>query len=143
MFKHISQSYAEYMEKKLPEAIERAIYDSDCKRRRGESMLQYTIRRDKLFKRLEKEGWTVPWDAKSLKPVWGVGGLGARGRVRGWAARWGLDGWPVMLVTFLFHPVFSRPGRLQLAFSLAPCNRFFKLQFKIIHMAIVFPNDLQ
>ena len=41
VFKHIQASYAEYMEKKLPQAIELGIYDKDVSRRRNESMLQY------------------------------------------------------------------------------------------------------
>ena len=52
------------MEKKLPQAIESGIYDKDLVRRRNEGMLQYTIRRDKLFKQLTKEGWEVPSLAK-------------------------------------------------------------------------------
>jgi len=64
VLKHILASYAEYMEKKLPQAIENGIYDKDVSRRRNEGMLPYCIRRDKLFKQLEKEGWTIPAEAK-------------------------------------------------------------------------------
>jgi hypothetical protein len=62
--KHITASYSEYMEKKLPQAIELGIFDKDVARRRNEGMLQYCIRRDKLFKKLTKEGWDIPADAK-------------------------------------------------------------------------------
>jgi len=64
VLKHILASYAEYMEKKLPQVIENGIYDKDVSRRRNEGMLPYCIRRDKLFKQLEKEGWTIPAEAK-------------------------------------------------------------------------------
>ena len=64
VLKHVSAAYSEYMEKKLPQAIELGIYDKDVSRRRNEGMLQYTIRRDKLFKKLAKEGWLIPDDAK-------------------------------------------------------------------------------
>jgi hypothetical protein len=62
--KHIYEAYEEYMEKKLPQSIESGIYDKDVSRRRGEGMLQYCIRRDKLFKSLTKEGWDIPIAAK-------------------------------------------------------------------------------
>ena len=64
VFKHIQSSFAEYAEKKLFQSIENSIYDKDVARRRGEGMLQYCIRRDKLFKSLAKEGWDIPPAAK-------------------------------------------------------------------------------
>ena len=62
--KHIHEAYAEYAEQKLPQSIECGICDKDVSRRRGEGMLQYCIRRDKLFKSLTKEGWDIPQAAK-------------------------------------------------------------------------------
>ena len=64
VLKHVQKSYAEYMEKKLPQAIENAIYDKGLLRKQSESMLQYCLRRDKLFKKLAKEGWSIPETAK-------------------------------------------------------------------------------
>ena len=64
VYKHIQTSFAEYAEKKLPQSIENCIYDKNVARRRGEGMLQYCIRRDKLFKSLAKEGWSIPDEAK-------------------------------------------------------------------------------
>ena len=65
VLKHIQSAYAEYLEKKLPQAIEACFYDSNISRRKGESMLAYVMRRDTLFKKLAKEGWTVPDEAKA------------------------------------------------------------------------------
>jgi len=64
VLKHIQTSYAEYTEKKLPQAIENGIYDSAVQRKKGEGMLPYVLRRDKLFKKLAKEGWDIPDEAK-------------------------------------------------------------------------------
>ena len=64
VLKHIQTSYAEYMEKKLPQAIENGIYDQDLPRKKSEGMRQYCLRRDKLFKKMAKEGWTIPDAAK-------------------------------------------------------------------------------
>jgi hypothetical protein len=64
VYKHIQSSFAEYAEKKLPQSIENCLFDKDVSRRRQEGMLQYCIRRDKLFKALAKEGWDIPADAK-------------------------------------------------------------------------------
>ena len=60
VLKHIVQSYSEFIDKKLPQAIEAGIYDKDIARHRGEHMLQYCMRRDKLCKKLDKEGWSIP-----------------------------------------------------------------------------------
>ena len=50
VYKHIYNAYNEYLEKKLPQAIEQGIYDKDVPRRKGEGMLQYLIKRNPLFK---------------------------------------------------------------------------------------------
>ena len=60
VLKHIEQSYAEYKERKLPQAIEDSLFDNHLPRRAGESMLQYCHRRHTLFKHLKKEGWEIP-----------------------------------------------------------------------------------
>ena len=63
-FKHVQAAYREYTEKKLPQAIEQAIFDKDTPRRKGEGMLQYCTRREQLFKKLKKEGCDLPDTAK-------------------------------------------------------------------------------
>ena len=60
VLKHVQAAYSEYLEKKLPAAIERGLFDRDLARRKGESMLQYCTRRNTLFKQLAKEGWEIP-----------------------------------------------------------------------------------
>ena len=62
---HIVSSYSEFIEKKLPAAIESCFFDKDLPRSRNEHMLQYVLRRDKLFKKLSKEGWTIPEEVKA------------------------------------------------------------------------------
>ena len=57
-------SYAEYMEKKLPQAIQNGFYDQDVAWKKSEGMLQYCMRRGKLFKKLDKEGLSIPEEAK-------------------------------------------------------------------------------
>ena len=65
VLKHIIHSYSEFVEKKLPAAIESCFFDKDLPRSRNEHMLQYVLRRDKLFKKLSKEGWTIPEEVKA------------------------------------------------------------------------------
>ena len=65
VLKHIQKAYAEYLEKKLPQAIEACLYDSSIHRKKGEGMLSYVMRRDKLFKLLAKEGWDIPNAARA------------------------------------------------------------------------------
>ena len=60
VLKHIQLQYAEYLEKKLPSAIEQGLFGHDLVRKKGESMLQYCTRRNTLFKKLAKEGWDIP-----------------------------------------------------------------------------------
>ena len=38
---HVKEAFVEYMEKKLPKAMERALYAPDCRRQKGETMIQY------------------------------------------------------------------------------------------------------
>ena len=64
VMKHVQAQYAEYLEKKLPQAIEQGLYDKEVARHKGESMLQYCTRRNTLFKKLAKEGWDIPDTAK-------------------------------------------------------------------------------
>ena len=66
VYKHIQNAYNEYLEKKLPQAIEAGLFDKDVARRRGEGMLPYCLRRDTLFKKLAKEGWEIPSLAKAV-----------------------------------------------------------------------------
>jgi len=42
VFKHVLNTYKEYLQKKLPKAMEQAIFDDKGNRHGGESMLQYT-----------------------------------------------------------------------------------------------------
>ena len=52
VFKHVKNAYAEYLVKKLPQPIERALYDPAGHRSKGESMLQFISRKKTLLKRL-------------------------------------------------------------------------------------------
>ena len=56
VFKDIQTSYAEYMERKLPQAIEQGIYDKDLVRKRNEGMLQYCIRATSFSSNWPKKG---------------------------------------------------------------------------------------
>ena len=67
VLKHVEKSYSEYKERKLPQAIEDAIFDTALSRKAGESMLQYCTRRHTLFKELKKYGWDLPETPKKKK----------------------------------------------------------------------------
>ena len=60
---HIKESYAEYLDKKLPKAMERALFAKEAKRANGESMIQYVARKRTLFKEISRAGCNLPADA--------------------------------------------------------------------------------
>ena len=60
---HIKESYAEYLDKKLPKAIERALFAREAKRANGESMIQYVARKRTWFKEISRAGCNLPPDA--------------------------------------------------------------------------------
>ena len=60
VFDHIKTSYSEYLEKKLPKAIEQGLYDHDGHRKRDETMLQYISRKKTLLDELEKAKCPLP-----------------------------------------------------------------------------------
>ena len=64
VFDHIKKSYAEYLERKLPQALEECLFDPKIHRQKTETMLPFVLRVDKLFKKLKKAGCDLPDDAK-------------------------------------------------------------------------------
>ena len=66
VFKHVQRSYEEYVDRKLPKALERALFDTqDSQRRKGESMIQYCVRKSTLFKELDRAKCVLPDNAKA------------------------------------------------------------------------------
>ena len=61
---HVKEAFIEHMEKKLPKAMERALYAPDCRRQRGETMIQYVSRKKTLFTELDRTKCILPADAK-------------------------------------------------------------------------------
>ncbi len=64
VFKHVLNTYKEYLQKKLPKAMEQAIFDDKGNRHGGESMLQYTSKKRTLLKKLDKAECLLPSTAK-------------------------------------------------------------------------------
>ena len=64
VFDHIKESFAEYLERKLPKAIEKALFVSECQRHGNETMVQYISRKKVLFNELEKAKCPLPSNAK-------------------------------------------------------------------------------
>ena len=61
---HIRDAYSEYLEKKLPKAMERALFHADGRRKRDETMLQYVSRKKVLLNDLERAKCPLPSNAK-------------------------------------------------------------------------------
>ena len=53
---HIRDAFQEYLEKQLPKAMERAIFDPASRRGKQESMLQYIARKKILLQELTRVG---------------------------------------------------------------------------------------
>ena len=60
----IATQYAEYIDRKLPKALERALFTHESKRRRDETMIQYTSRKRVLFNELDRAKCILPPNAK-------------------------------------------------------------------------------
>ena len=53
------------MKKQLPKVLDEALFDKDTYRRKQESFLSYTMRRQYQWDALEKQGWTIPDEPKA------------------------------------------------------------------------------
>ena len=62
--KHIRGNFKEYIEHKLPKAIERALFQQTGQRSNTETMVQYISRKTVLFKELDKAACVLPDNAK-------------------------------------------------------------------------------
>ncbi len=60
--KPVQNSYQEYMERKLPKALEEAVFKKSSQKQKNETFLQYVTRKNALPKQLEKH-----WDFEQLK----------------------------------------------------------------------------
>ena len=60
VYDHIKENYAEFLEKKLPKLIERALYQPECRRNRSGSMIQYVTRKKVLIAELERGSCVLP-----------------------------------------------------------------------------------
>ena len=49
VYDHIKEAYAEHLDKKLPKAMERALFSNEGKRSKGVSMIQYVSRKKTFF----------------------------------------------------------------------------------------------
>jgi len=61
---HVLDSFKEYLDKKLPKAMERALFSNDAKRHRGETMIQYISRKKTLLNELDRAKCPLPSNAK-------------------------------------------------------------------------------
>ena len=64
VFDHVKANYLEYLDKKMPKAIERLLFDPASKRQRNESMLQYISRKRTLLGELDRCKCALPDNAK-------------------------------------------------------------------------------
>jgi len=64
VYDHIKEAYGEHLDKKLPKAIERALFSNEGKRNKGESMIQYVSRKKMLFNELDRAKCVLPPTAK-------------------------------------------------------------------------------
>ena len=64
VLEHIQKNYFEYIDRKMPKAIEAALYSDKKSRKKGESMLQYVARKKTLFRELQKAGAPLPDEMK-------------------------------------------------------------------------------
>jgi hypothetical protein len=60
---HIQESYQEYLEKRLPKAMERAIFAPEGRRGKTESMIQYVARKRTLLQELSRVECPLPSQA--------------------------------------------------------------------------------
>ena len=60
----IATQFKEYIDRKLPKAMEKALFMHDGKRRRDESMVQYTARKRILLNELDRAKCVLPSNAK-------------------------------------------------------------------------------
>ena len=63
VLQHIQESYQEYLEKRLPKAMERALFSPEGRRGQKESMLQYVARKRTLFQELTRVQCELPSQA--------------------------------------------------------------------------------
>ena len=60
---HVRESYQEYLEKRLPKAMERAIFSPEGRRGRSETMIQYVARKRTLLQELSRVKCELPQQA--------------------------------------------------------------------------------
>lgn len=61
---HVESSYREYVDKRAPRAREKALFEPDSRRRKGESMIQYLTHKNVLLKELDRAQCVSPDNAK-------------------------------------------------------------------------------
>ena len=64
VYEYVKTNYLEYLDKKMPKAIERLLFDPASKRQRNESMLQYISRKRTLLGELDRCKCVLPDNAK-------------------------------------------------------------------------------
>ena len=64
IMEHIKKQYQHYVDKRLPIAIDRVLYQRDAYRGQNEGMLEYLARKKTLFIELDREKCVLPQDAK-------------------------------------------------------------------------------
>ena len=64
VYKHVYNNFKEHLNKKLPKALERAIWDEKGTRLRDETMLQYTSKKRSLLRELDRVDCELPSKAK-------------------------------------------------------------------------------
>ena len=57
---HVRSSDREFVDKRLPKAMEKALFEPDAKRRKDESMIEYVARKNVLLKELESRPMCPP-----------------------------------------------------------------------------------
>jgi hypothetical protein len=72
VFQHIQKTYQDYIHKKLPKAMERALFDDKGTRQRDESMFQYTSKKRTLLNELAKADCELPSRAKGYLTLRGA-----------------------------------------------------------------------
>ena len=63
VYDHIKSTFLEYLEKRLPKAMERALFQPDCRRHKHETMLQYVSRKKTLLGELTRSNCRLPENA--------------------------------------------------------------------------------
>ena len=64
VYDHVKDAYSEYLDKKLPKAMERALFAPEARRRRDETMVQYVSRKRTLPNDLDRTKCVLPSSAK-------------------------------------------------------------------------------